>query len=128
MGVGVGVGGWGGVCVCVGVGVCVCVCELCDSTASCQSLQSALSYVRGLFSFTSGRLHDAKRQLRETLTVANSSDLNKLTSCSLLLLGQIFLALGNTKVPSDLCHMYCPLHDFISQCALCWLCRRRWTW
>ena len=65
---------------------------------SCQSLQSALSYVRGLYSFTSGRLHEAKRQLRETLAVANASDLNKLTSFSLLLLGQIFMALGNNKV------------------------------
>ena len=65
---------------------------------SCQSLQSAVSSVRGLFSFTSGRIHDAKRQLRETLAIANASDLNKLTSCSLLLLGQIFMALGNNKV------------------------------
>lgn len=78
---------------------------------SCQSLLSALSYVRGLFSFTSGRLHDAKKQLRETLTVANSNDLNKLTSCSLLLLGQIFLALGNTKValPSPSCELLADL-------------------
>ena len=68
------------------------------SPNSCQSLQSALSYVRGLYSFTSGRLHEAKRQLRETLAVANASDLNKLTSFSLLLLGQIFMALGNNKV------------------------------
>jgi MAternally-affected-uncoordination protein len=72
------------------------------ATITCQSLQSARSYVQGLFSFTCGRLHDAKRQLRETLTVANSSDLNKLTSCSLLLLGQIFLALGNTKETLDM--------------------------
>jgi MAternally-affected-uncoordination protein len=69
---------------------------------TCQSLQSAVSYVRGLFSFTSGRIHDAKRQLRETLAIANASDLNKLTSCSLLLLGQIFMALGNNKETLDM--------------------------
>ncbi len=43
-----------------------------------------------------------RRHLRETLTIANSNDLNKLTACSLLLLGRIFLSLGNLKV----CHAH----------------------
>merc|ERR1719158_2198761 len=41
--------------------------------------------------------NDAKRYLRETLKMANAEDLNRLTSCSLVLLGHIFLSLGNTK-------------------------------
>ena len=40
----------------------------------------------------------SRRHLRETLVTSNSGDLNKLTACSLILLGQIFLSLGNTKV------------------------------
>ena len=98
--------------------MCACVCVL-ESVVfhRCQSLQSALSYVCGLYSFTTGRLHEAKRQLRETLTIANGSDLNKLTSCSLLLLGQIFMALGNNKVSSPyLTHIasYTLIHYLIS--------------
>ena len=43
-------------------------------------------------------LPPSRRHLRETLVTSNSGDLNKLTTCSLILLGQIFLSLGNTKV------------------------------
>ena len=39
-----------------------------------------------------------RRHLRETLSISNNNDLNKLTVCSLVILGQIFLSLGNTKV------------------------------
>lgn len=38
-----------------------------------------------------------RRYLRETLKMANSEDLNRLTSCSLVLLGHIFLSLGNSR-------------------------------
>ena len=38
-----------------------------------------------------------RRYLRETLKMANAEDLNRLTSCSLVLLGHIFLSLGNTR-------------------------------
>lgn len=41
-----------------------------------------------------------RRHLRETLLLSNKSDLNRLTTCSLILLGQIFLSIGNTKVQS----------------------------
>lgn len=48
-----------------------------------------------------------RRHLRETFSIANSNDLNKLTVCALAALGQIFLSLGNTKVmmsqPCSLC-------------------------
>lgn len=45
----------------------------------------------------------SRRHLRETLVLSNSTDLNKLTACALILLGQIFLSLGNTKVsPVDM--------------------------
>ena len=39
-----------------------------------------------------------RKHLRETLMVSNSNDLIKLTVCALVVLGQIFLSLGNTKV------------------------------
>lgn len=38
-----------------------------------------------------------RRYLRETLKMANSEDLNRLTSCSLVLLGHIFLSLANHR-------------------------------
>ena len=39
-----------------------------------------------------------RRYLRETLKMANAEDLNRLTACSLVLLGHIFLSLGNSQV------------------------------
>lgn len=45
----------------------------------------------GFFSFA------FRRYLRETLKMANAEDLNRLTSCSLVLLGHIFLSLGNSR-------------------------------
>lgn len=38
-----------------------------------------------------------RRYLRETLKMANGEDLNRLTSCSLVLLGHIFYSLGNSR-------------------------------
>ncbi|GLV40509.1 Mau2 sister chromatid cohesion factor [Carabus blaptoides fortunei] len=62
-----------------------------------HSLRAAAYYVLGLQSFFQTRYHEAKRYLRETLKMANAEDLNRLTSCSLVLLGHIFLALGNSR-------------------------------
>ena len=39
-----------------------------------------------------------RKYLRETLKVANSEDLNRLTACSLVLLGNTFLSQGITQV------------------------------
>ncbi|RWS16437.1 MAU2 chromatid cohesion factor-like protein [Dinothrombium tinctorium] len=62
-----------------------------------QSLKAASYYVLGLNAFFQARYNDAKRFLRETLKMANAEDLNRLTSCSLVLLGHIFYSLGNTR-------------------------------
>jgi len=62
-----------------------------------QSLKAAAYYVHGLNSFVQTRYNDAKRYLRETLKMANGEDLNRLTSCSLVLLGHIFFSLGNSR-------------------------------
>lgn len=39
-----------------------------------------------------------RRFLRETLKMSNAEDLNRLTACSLVLLGHIFYVLGNHRV------------------------------
>ena len=39
-----------------------------------------------------------RKYLRETLKMANSEDLNRLTACSLVLLGNTFLSQGVTQV------------------------------
>ena len=62
-----------------------------------HSLRAAAYYVHGLNAFFQARYNDAKRHLRETLKMANAEDLNRLTSCSLVLLGHIFYSMGNSK-------------------------------
>ncbi|KAJ8303992.1 hypothetical protein KUTeg_017575 [Tegillarca granosa] len=62
-----------------------------------HSLKASAYYVQGLQSFFAARYNEAKRYLRETLKMANAEDLNRLTSCSLVLLGHIFLSLGNNS-------------------------------
>ena len=42
-----------------------------------------------------------RRFLRETLKMSNAEDLNRLTACSLVLLGHIFFVLGNHRVNGD---------------------------
>lgn len=62
-----------------------------------HSLRAAAYYVQGLQSFFQARYNEAKRYLRETLKMANAEDSNRLTSCTLVLLGHIFLSLGNSQ-------------------------------
>jgi len=62
-----------------------------------HSLKAAAFYIQGLQAFFSAQYNESKRYLRETLKMANAEDLNRLTSCSLVLLGHIFLSLGNTR-------------------------------
>lgn len=65
--------------------------------SSSHSLKASAYYVQGLQTFFQARYNEAKRFLRETLKMANAEDLNRLTSCSLVLLGHIFLSLGNSS-------------------------------
>ncbi|XP_022913885.1 MAU2 chromatid cohesion factor homolog [Onthophagus taurus] len=62
-----------------------------------QSLRAAAYYVQGLQAFFEMRFNDAKRFLRETLKMANAEDMNRLTSCCLVLLGHVFLSLRNHR-------------------------------
>ena len=65
--------------------------------SSSHSMKAAAYYIHGLQSFFSSQYGESKRYLRETLKMANAEDLNRLTSCSLVLLGHIFLtAAGRT--------------------------------
>ncbi|KAG7273177.1 hypothetical protein CRUP_019304 [Coryphaenoides rupestris] len=69
---------------------------------SSHCLRAAAFYIRGLFSFFEGRYNEAKRFLRETLKMSNAEDLNRLTACSLVLLGHIFFVLGNHRESSNM--------------------------
>ena len=62
-----------------------------------HSLRAAAYYIQGLNCFFNAKYNEAKRYLRETLKMANAEDLNRLTSCALVLLGHIFLSLGNSR-------------------------------
>merc|ERR1712241_1223554 len=65
--------------------------------SSSHSMKAAAYYIHGLQTFFSSQYNESKRYLRETLKMANAEDLNRLTSCSLVLLGHIFLSLGNSR-------------------------------
>merc|ERR1719402_823190 len=65
--------------------------------SSSHCMKAAAYYIQGLQAFFSAQYNESKRYLRETLKMANAEDLNRLTSCSLVLLGHIFLSLGNTR-------------------------------
>ncbi|XP_010886370.2 MAU2 chromatid cohesion factor homolog isoform X1 [Esox lucius] len=69
---------------------------------SSHCLRAAAFYIRGLLSFFQGRYNEAKRFLRETLKMSNAEDLNRLTACSLVLLGHIFYVLGNHRESSNM--------------------------
>ncbi|XP_014673025.1 PREDICTED: MAU2 chromatid cohesion factor homolog [Priapulus caudatus] len=70
--------------------------------ANSHSIKASAYYVRGLQSFFQARYNEAKRYLRETLKMANAEDLNRLTSCSLVLLGHIFLSIGNSRESANM--------------------------
>ena len=61
--------------------------------------RAAAYYVQGLKSFFQDHFPEAKRYLRETLKMANAEDLNRLTSCSLVLLGHLFMSSGMFSFP-----------------------------
>merc|ERR1719394_2310135 len=65
--------------------------------SSSHCMKAAAYYIHGLQSFFSSQYGESKRYLRETLKMANAEDLNRLTSCSLVLLGHIFLSLNNNR-------------------------------
>lgn len=66
------------------------------------SHQAGYYYIRGLQAFFDSHYMDAKKYLRETLKIANSEDLNRLTACSLVLLGSTFLSQGITQEALDM--------------------------
>jgi len=71
--------------------------QLASQGATNHATKAAAFYVQGLQAFFQASYGESKRALRETLKMANAEDLNRLTSCSLVLLGHIFLSLGNSK-------------------------------
>lgn len=74
-----------------------------ESSSYC--LKAAAYYVLGLKAFCDEKSNDAKRNLRETLKMANGEDLNRVTSCSLVLLGKIF---NNSELPRESLNMVSP--------------------
>lgn len=69
---------------------------------SSLSHQAGYYYVRGLQSFFESRFMDAKKYLRETLKLANPEDLNRLSACSLVLLGHTFFTLRMSQDALDM--------------------------
>ena len=78
----------------------------------CHSLKASSYCIQGLAALVEGRMKDAKSKLRETLVMANKADLNKLTSCAFVLLGDIFLKMDNNR---DAIEMVRSAHDIANR-------------
>ena len=76
--------------------------------SSSHCMKAAAYYIHGLQAFFS-QYGESKRYLRESLKMANAEDLNGLTSCSLVLLGHIFLSLRNANVSMNNVNASSPL-------------------
>eukprot|EP00794_Sanderia_malayensis_P009730 gene9730-10723_t len=76
-----------------------------DTVTRSHSLQAGYFYVRGLASFFDANFNDARKYLRETLRLGNAEDLNRITACSLVLLGNVVVASGN---PQEALNMVIP--------------------
>ncbi|KAF2361865.1 Chromatid cohesion factor MAU2 [Trinorchestia longiramus] len=70
--------------------------------ASSHGIRAAAYYVQGMHAFFSGGHDDAKRHLREALKMANAEDLNRLTSCALVLLGHLFFCAGSPREAANM--------------------------
>lgn len=74
--------------------------------------RAAAYYVFGLKAFCDERFNDAKRNLRETLKMANGEELNRVTSLSLVLLGKIF---NLSELPRESLNMVTPAMKLASK-------------
>lgn len=64
----------------------------------CSGPQGCLFFPKALPVGPQHLFFSRRRFLRETLKMSNAEDLNRLTACSLVLLGHIFYVLGNHRV------------------------------
>lgn len=62
-----------------------------------RNLNAASFFVKGMYEFFQSIHGDAKRYLRETLTISDAQDLKRLTACALVLLAHIYLTVGNSE-------------------------------
>lgn len=68
----------------------------------------------------SASVSSRRRFLRETLKMSNAEDLNRLTACSLVLLGHIFYVLGNHRVSSYIAGAWAEEHHHGAWPFLSW--------
>lgn len=60
-----------------------------------KNLRSSYFYMMGLKTFFDSNYDDSKKFLRESLRIGNTEDLNRMTACSLILLGHVITSLHN---------------------------------
>jgi len=63
-----------------------------DTITSSKNLRSSYFYMMGLKTFFDSNYEDAKRFLRESLRIANTEDLSRMTACALILLGHVLMS------------------------------------
>jgi len=70
-----------------------------------KNLRSSYFYMMGLKTFFDSNFDDSKRFLKESLRIGNTEDLNRVTACSLILLGHVVTTL---RTPEEAQSMILP--------------------
>ncbi|XP_066933356.1 MAU2 chromatid cohesion factor homolog isoform X2 [Clytia hemisphaerica] len=68
-----------------------------DTISRSKNLRSSYFYMMGLKTFFESNYDDAKKFLRESLRIGNTEDLNRMTACSLILLGHVITSQANAQ-------------------------------
>ncbi|XP_057300354.1 MAU2 chromatid cohesion factor homolog [Hydractinia symbiolongicarpus] len=68
-----------------------------DSVVRSKNLHSSYFYMMGLKTFFSSKYDDSRKFLQESIRIANTEDLNRMTACALILLGHVVTSLQNPQ-------------------------------
>jgi len=68
-----------------------------DTISQSKNLRSSYFYMMGLKTFFESNYEDSKKFLRESLRIGNTEDLNRMTACSLILLGHVITSQHNPQ-------------------------------
>jgi len=68
-----------------------------EAVSRSKNLRASYFYMMGLKTFFDSNYEDSKKYLRESLRIGNTEDLNRMTACSLVLLGHVVTSLANPQ-------------------------------
>jgi len=71
-----------------------------DTITRSKNLRSSYFYMMGLKTFFDSNYDDARKFLRESLRIANTEDLSRMTACALILLGHVLTSIRHADEAS----------------------------